>query len=130
MTTLRELSADLLAGKISIEEAGPMAPRFVGEEVAARSYFVSSFANVTAFATDAGLVLVDTGSFVLAEPTRVVLRALTADPAHTAVWTHGHVDHCFGVELYEAEAGQRVHVVAHEGVPRRFWRRPHCPRIA
>jgi alkyl sulfatase BDS1-like metallo-beta-lactamase superfamily hydrolase len=41
---------------------------------------------------------------------------------HTAVWTHGHVDHCFGVELYEREAGQRVHVIAHEAVPRRFER--------
>ena len=122
MTTLRELSTDLLSGKIAIEQAGPMQPRFIGEQVADRSFFVSSFANVTAFATDAGLVLVDTGSFVLAEPTRVLLRTLTAERAHTAVWTHGHVDHCFGVELYEAEAGQRVHVIAHEAVPRRFER--------
>jgi len=122
MASLRELSADLLSGKVAIEAAGPMAPRFVGEEVAARSYFVSSFANVTAFATDAGLVLVDTGSFVLAEPTRVVLRTVTTAPVHTAVWTHGHVDHCFGVELYEREAHQPVHVIAHEAVPRRFER--------
>ena len=99
-----------------------MKPLFVGEEVADRSYFVSSFANVSAFATDAGLVLVDTGSFVLAEPTRAVLRKLTTERAHTAVWTHGHVDHCFGVELYEKEAGQPVHVIAHEAIQRRFER--------
>ena len=74
-----------------------MQPRFVAEQVAERSHFVSSFANVTAFETDAGLVLVDTGSFVLAEPTRVVLREQLTAPVHTAVWTHGHVDHCFGV---------------------------------
>jgi alkyl sulfatase BDS1-like metallo-beta-lactamase superfamily hydrolase len=120
--SLRELSTDLLSGNVAIEKAGPMAPQFIGEQVAANSYFVSSFANVTAFATEAGLVLVDTGSFVLAAPTRAVLRKLTTEPAHTAVWTHGHVDHCFGVELYEAEAGRRVHVIAHEGVPRRFER--------
>jgi alkyl sulfatase BDS1-like metallo-beta-lactamase superfamily hydrolase len=120
--SLRALSADLLGGTVSIEQAGPMATRFVGEQVAASSYFVSSFANVTAFATDAGLVLVDTGSFMLAAPTRAILRKLITEPAHTAVWTHGHVDHCFGVELYEAEAGQHVHVIAHEGVPRRFER--------
>ncbi len=122
MVRLRDLSTDLLRGAISIEEAGPMAPRFVGEEVASKSYFVSSFANVSAFATDAGLVLVDTGSFVLAEPTRVVLRKLTTERAHTAVWTHGHVDHCFGVDLYEKEAGHSVHVIAHEAIQRRFER--------
>jgi glyoxylase-like metal-dependent hydrolase (beta-lactamase superfamily II) len=99
-----------------------MVPRFQAEPVAARSTFVASFANVTAFDTDDGLVLVDTGSFLHAERTRAALRAAIAAPAHTAIWTHGHVDHCFGVELYEREAGRVVRVIAHEAVPRRFAR--------
>ncbi|MGE0395867.1 MAG: alkyl sulfatase dimerization domain-containing protein [Kofleriaceae bacterium] len=122
MPSLRELSTDLLSGAVSVDAAQPMAPRMVVEEVAAGTHFVSSFANVTAFTTDAGLVLVDTGSFLLAEPTRGVLRSATKAPVHTAVWTHGHVDHCFGVELYEREANTKVHVLAHEGVARRFER--------
>src|SRR6476619_6578692 len=101
MTALRELSDQLLTGAVGIDQAQPMAPRFIAEQVAANSYFVSSFANVTAFETDDGLVLVDTGSFLLAEPTRAKLRDVAKQPVHTAVWTHGHVDHCFGVELYE-----------------------------
>jgi glyoxylase-like metal-dependent hydrolase (beta-lactamase superfamily II) len=120
--SLRELSAGLLNGTIAIDTAQPMSPRFVAEEVAPRAFFASSFANVTAFDTDDGLVLVDTGSFVLAEETRVALRTATDAPASTAVWTHGHVDHCFGVELYEKESGRRVHVIAHEAVARRFAR--------
>ena len=119
---LRDHSLDLLSGKVSIEEAHPMQPRWVAEEVAARSYFAASFANVTAFDTDAGLVLVDTGSFVLADATRALLNTVVASPAHTAIWTHGHVDHCFGVEGYEADAGRPVHVIAHEAVSRRFAR--------
>src|SRR5262245_31108031 len=122
MPTLRELSADLLSGAVAIEGAAAMAPRLQAEAVADRACFVSSFANITAFETDAGLVLVDTGSFLLAEPTRAALRRAVAAPVHTAVWTHGHVDHCFGVELYEREAGRPVHVVAHEAVARRFER--------
>ena len=43
---------------------------------------------------------------------------------HTAVFTHGHIDHCFGVERYEAEArtssGLAPRVVAHEAVADRF----------
>jgi glyoxylase-like metal-dependent hydrolase (beta-lactamase superfamily II) len=122
MPSLRELSTDLLSGAVSVDTAQPMAPRMVAEQVAPNTHFVSSFANVTAFTTDAGLVLVDTGSFLLAEPTRGVLRSATKAPVHTAVWTHGHVDHCFGVELYEREANTKVHVLAHEAVARRFER--------
>jgi alkyl sulfatase BDS1-like metallo-beta-lactamase superfamily hydrolase len=99
-----------------------MAPLFVVEQVAARTHFVSSFANVTAFETDDGLVLVDTGSFVLADRTRTILRRAVTEPVTTAIWTHGHVDHCFGVELYEREADRKVHVIAHEAVARRFER--------
>lgn len=122
MTALRTLSEQLLSGAVSIEQAQPMAPRFLAEPVAAGSYFVSSFANITAFDTDDGLVLVDTGSFLLAEPTRKRLRELTKRPVHTAVWTHGHVDHCFGVEMFERDSGRRVRVIAHEALPRRHER--------
>jgi alkyl sulfatase BDS1-like metallo-beta-lactamase superfamily hydrolase len=122
MTALRQLSEQLLTGAVAIDDAQPMAPRFLAEPVAAGTYFVSSFANVTAFDTDNGLVLVDTGSFLLADPTRKRLRTITQAPVHTAIWTHGHVDHCFGVDLYERDSGRRTHVIAHEAVPRRFAR--------
>jgi alkyl sulfatase BDS1-like metallo-beta-lactamase superfamily hydrolase len=122
MSALRQLSEQLLSGALPIDAAQPMAPRFLAEPVAAGSYFVSSFANVTAFDTDDGLVLVDTGSFLLAEPTRARLRGITRAPVHTAIWTHGHVDHCFGVDRYERDSGRRIHVIAHEAVPRRFQR--------
>jgi glyoxylase-like metal-dependent hydrolase (beta-lactamase superfamily II) len=72
-----------------------------------RSYFVSSFANISAFDT-------------LAEPTRKRLRDVTKRPVHTAIWTH--VDRWFGVEMYERDSGRRVRVIAHEAVPRRFER--------
>ena len=117
MTALRQLSEQLLTGQVAIDQAQPMAPRFLAEPIAAGAYFVSSFANITAFDTDDGLVLVDTGSFILAEPTRKRLREVTRRPVHSAVWTHGHVDHCFGVDRYERDSGRRVHVIAHEAVP-------------
>jgi alkyl sulfatase BDS1-like metallo-beta-lactamase superfamily hydrolase len=122
MTALRQLSEQLLTGAVTVEQAQPMAPRFIAEPVAAGTYFVSSFANVSAFDTDDGLVLVDTGSFMLAEPTRARLRGVTRRPVHTAIWTHGHVDHCFGVDLWERDSGRKVRVIAHEAVPRRFER--------
>ncbi|MBK6518948.1 MAG: MBL fold metallo-hydrolase [Polyangiaceae bacterium] len=119
--SLREISRALLDGAISPSERHPFSPRFEAERVADGTLFVSSFANVAAFETSDGLVAIDTGSFFLAEPTRVLLRRLSQAPLHTAVFTHGHVDHCFGVERYESEEGaRRVHVVAHEALPARF----------
>ena len=100
----------------------PFAPLLAVEEIAPRVAFVSSFANVTAFDTDEGLVLFDTGSFLLAAPTKELVRVFTPRALHTAIFSHGHVDHCFGVDLYEAERehGYRARVLAHEAVPARF----------
>ena len=88
--------------------------------------FLPSFANVIAFETPGGLVLVDTGGFLLGDHVHAQLRAWTDQPLHTAIFTHGHVDHVFGVPPFEAEAAEHgwpaPRVVAHENVPRRFAR--------
>jgi alkyl sulfatase BDS1-like metallo-beta-lactamase superfamily hydrolase len=93
-------------------------------EVGDRSGFVASFANVSAFDTDAGLVLVDSGSPVFSGAAHASLRRWTDAAVHTTVFTHGHIDHCFGVERYDADNVERsappVTVVAHEAVPARF----------
>jgi len=102
-------------------------PFFVGAEgaeIADDVFFVASFANASVFATDDGLVVIDTGSAPLAGLVHDRVRAWSSAPLHTAVFTHGHIDHVFGVDLYEADAtamgASRPRVLAHEGVPRRF----------
>jgi alkyl sulfatase BDS1-like metallo-beta-lactamase superfamily hydrolase len=93
-------------------------------EVAPGVAFVHGFSNVAGVATEDGLVLVDTGSIALAEVMHGSIRGWSRLPLHTAVFTHGHIDHVFGVDLYEADnAGAGASppiVVAHEGVPSRF----------
>jgi alkyl sulfatase BDS1-like metallo-beta-lactamase superfamily hydrolase len=122
MGRIRELAEGLWSGELDPATHHPFAPLLDLEPVATRTAFVSSFANATAFDTDEGLVLVDTGSFLLARQVNVTVRTFTARPLHTAVFTHGHVDHCFGVDLYESEQGSLARVVAHERVPARFER--------
>jgi alkyl sulfatase BDS1-like metallo-beta-lactamase superfamily hydrolase len=86
--------------------------------------FVHGFSNVNGIATDDGLVLVDTGMYLLADVMHDAVREWSPLPLHTVVFTHGHVDHVFGVDRYEADnaaAGAApVRVVAHEAVPDRF----------
>src|SRR5581483_4330731 len=86
--------------------------------------FVASFANVSALDTEDGLILVDTGSSLLSGAARDTLRSWTDRHVNTVVFTHGHIDHCFGVERYTEENIERglptPHVIAHEAVPDRF----------
>jgi len=82
--------------------------------------FLPSFANVTAFDTSEGLVLIDTGGFVISSMVHERIRGWSKSPLHTAIYSHGHVDHVFGVPHFEAEDGPPPRVVAHEGVNARF----------
>lgn len=131
MGQLLDTTARYLNGEVPEESFNPMGPLMAWEEVAPRTAFVSSFANVTAFDTDAGLVLIDTGSFFLAAQVHTSLREWTTREAHTAVFTHGHVDHVFGTERYESERAERglspLTVVAHRRVPARFERYRRSP---
>jgi alkyl sulfatase BDS1-like metallo-beta-lactamase superfamily hydrolase len=118
MGRVRELSERLLRGEE--ESFHPFAPLFCLEEIGDRIAFVSSFANVLCLDTDEGLVLVDVGSFVYAGPTKELVRSFSSRPLHTAIYTHGHVDHVFGVALYEEEQAGRARVVGHRAVAERF----------
>jgi alkyl sulfatase BDS1-like metallo-beta-lactamase superfamily hydrolase len=120
---IRDLAEGLWSGSLDPAEKHPFAPLMDIEPLADGAAFVSSFANSTAFDTGEGLMLVDTGSFLLAKQVQVCVRSFSSARLHTAIFTHGHVDHCFGVDLYEAEPGAgRARVVAHERVPARFER--------
>jgi alkyl sulfatase BDS1-like metallo-beta-lactamase superfamily hydrolase len=88
-------------------------------EVGDDTGFLWSMANVATFRTDDGLVLVDTGSSFMAGAIHAAIRGWTDLPLHTAVYSHGHIDHVFGVGAFEAE-GNAAHVVAHENVRARF----------
>ena len=105
----------------------PMVPAGDIVEVADDVAFLPSFANVSAMRTDDGLLLVDTGSSFVAARVHEQVRTWTGPSGprlHTAVYSHGHIDHVFGVPLFDAEAAERgwptPRVVAHEALPARF----------
>jgi len=119
-----DLADRLWRGETTVEEAHPFSLIGEAEEVADGVAFVPSFANVSAFRTEAGLVLVDTGSAPLAAHVHATLRRWDPSPLHTAVYSHGHIDHVFGVAAFEAEAAEQgwaaPRVVAHQALPARF----------
>lgn len=119
-----DLSDRLWRGELGIEDAHPFSLIGAVEELADGVAFVPSFANVSGLRTDDGLVLVDTGSAPLAQHVHSTLRSWDSSRLHTAVYSHGHIDHVFGVPVFAAEAEERgwepPRVVAHEALPARF----------
>ena len=110
-----ELADRLWRGEAAIEDHHPVG--FTGGlvEIADGVAFFVGLANITAFRTSEGVVQVDTGGYVLAPWQQEQLREWCSDPVHTAIYTHGHVDHVFGFV-----GDDSVRVVAHENVPKRF----------
>ena len=124
-----ELADRLWRGEAGTDEHHPLAGSGQLVEVAPRTAFLHSFANVSAFATDDGLILVDTGSQMTAAAVHREIRGWTEASLRVAVYTHGHIDHVFGVGPFDEEASASgapsPRVIAHEAVPDRFERYRH-----
>jgi len=94
----------------------------VGDGIA----MIDGFSHVIAVQTTDGIVQFDTSMPMFAPRAVEARRAWSADPVHTLVYTHGHVDHVGGashlLDDATAHGERRPAVVAHEGVPKRFAR--------
>ncbi len=121
---LLELAGKLFTGELPIEAHHPFASSGQMAEVQPGLAFVDAFANSSAVDTADGLVIVDTSGVFHAKGVHDTLRTWSDSPLHTAVFTHGHIDHVFGVDLYEEEARTNgwapPHVIAHAAIAERF----------
>ena len=91
-------------------------------EVAERTWFQSRFSGVTAFETDEGIVLVDSGMAPLGPQLAAMLREKTRAPIHTAIFTHGHVDHAYGLKAFLKPGQSRPRIIAQRKIMDRFAR--------
>jgi len=94
------------------------------ERLAEGVHLLPLFGNATCIDTGDGLIVVDT--CVHARGPRLVemIRSLSDAPIRYVIYTHGHLDHAFGVWALLEEAERRGRprpvIVAHEAVPKRF----------
>lgn len=124
MPSLLETSEAILSGKQSIDSHHPLQ---IGsgaklEPITEDLAFVESFSNVVVASTHEGLFMVDAGSPLHADAIHTSIRAWSDQHLHTAVFTHGHVDHIYAVRNFESEPGGSAHVIGHEAVEARFRR--------
>ncbi|MFN8544361.1 MAG: alkyl sulfatase dimerization domain-containing protein [Candidatus Binatia bacterium] len=91
------------------------------EEVAPDVFMQAAFVNSYAVRTPAGLLLIDPGFAHGAGTLHEAVRAWSDAPLHTVVYTHGHVDHAFGLRAF-LDAGERPDILAQENCLARFRR--------
>jgi len=98
-------------------------PNFFADphEVAPDVLMHAAFVNTYALRTPAGLLLVDPGFGHTADTVHRAVRAWSDAPLHTAVYTHGHADHAFGLRPF-LTAGEHPLIVAQENCSQRFHR--------
>lgn len=86
--------------------------------------FMSAFSNALVLKTGAGLAFVDTSSLFHARALYDEVRHWTDEAVHTGIYTHGHVDHVFGLRHFHTEAEEKgrppIRIVAHTACPDRF----------
>lgn len=97
-------------------------------DIAPDTWFASVGSGVTAFATDEGMVLVDSGTRLFAGELAERIRTRSDLPVHTAIYTHGHIDHAFGLGAFLSEGQTTPQVVAQESIVERFARYERSPR--
>jgi glyoxylase-like metal-dependent hydrolase (beta-lactamase superfamily II) len=122
---LLEKADRLFTGDLTTADHHPLT-RPTGELVEVRPglAFVDAFANSAVADTDEGLVIVDTSGVFQAQTVHDTVKTWRPKRLDTAIFTHGHIDHVFGVDLYEEDARTNgwapPRVIAHELLPARF----------
>lgn len=130
---LLELADRLWRGEARIEDHHPLRQSTPLVEVADGVGFMQVMSNVCVIRTADGLVLVDSGTPYTAAHVHSEVRRWADDPVRVVVFSHGHIDHVFGVDPFDREAAERgwlrPMVVAHAAVPARFARYRRTPRF-
>ena len=126
MSDVLELADQLWTGAATVESHHPLGTgRGDLVDVLDGVAFWHGFSNATVVDTGDGLLTVDSGDPILGSTLHVRVRDWRPDaPLRTAVFSHGHIDHVFGVGPFDAEATergwQRPVVMANSAMPRRF----------
>ncbi len=124
--SILDLADRLWRGEASVTEHHPLQRFTELEEVADGVGFLSVMSNVTVIRTGDALALVDSGPEPTAAHVHAQVRRFSPAPLQTAVFSHGHIDHVFGIGPFDVEAADAGHpgvdVVGHEAMPARFAR--------
>jgi alkyl sulfatase BDS1-like metallo-beta-lactamase superfamily hydrolase len=126
MGEILDLAEALWTGEATTYQHHPFSPPHGLEKVAEDTWFYRGFSNSIFRDTSEGMVVIDTGSFWDSRLRLDAIRAQIPSPLNTAIFTHGHTDHVFGMNHYIDEIREKgwalPKAIAHENMPARFRR--------
>jgi alkyl sulfatase BDS1-like metallo-beta-lactamase superfamily hydrolase len=126
MGEILDLAEALWSGEKNTYTHHPFGPPRGIEQIAQDTWFYKGFANTIIRQTDDGLIIIDPAATWDTKLKFEAVRSVSTMPLNTAIYTHGHVDHVFGIPEYAEEAKAkgvpRPRVIAHQAVPARFRR--------
>ena len=122
MGEVLKIAEALWSGDTDVYTHHPFGPPYGLESIEEGISFIKGFANTIVLETQEGLVIVDPGGSVDYRKKYEAIRKATDSPLHTAIYTHGHIDHVFGVSLFVAEEAARPNIIAHRLLPDRLQR--------
>jgi alkyl sulfatase BDS1-like metallo-beta-lactamase superfamily hydrolase len=124
MSFLQKLSDDLWTGTTTTQqpEHHPFAALNTIEPVSKSVSFYKNFSNITLINTKDSIALIDTGSFhpIANKKSFKKIRTQSKAKVDTAIYTHGHVDHAYGLPPFLEEAKTNgwdtPKIIGHEAV--------------
>ncbi|MBU2648198.1 MBL fold metallo-hydrolase [bacterium] len=126
MDTVLAVAEALWKGEKTVFEQHPFGPPWGPAKISEKTWFIKGFANTVVRETDAGLIIIDPAGSAEGNKKHKAVRSVTGQPLHTAIYTHGHVDHVFGVDLFRKEGNETggipPRIIAHEAILDRFVR--------
>jgi alkyl sulfatase BDS1-like metallo-beta-lactamase superfamily hydrolase len=126
MGQILEIAEDLWLGRSNTYQHHPFHLPYGMEKLASGTWMYKGFANTIVRETDDGLILIDPGGIFDMNLKYKAIREFTSQRLNTAIFTHGHMDHVFGVDRFEKEAKKNhwetPKIIAHENVIPRFER--------
>ncbi|MBU2547483.1 MAG: MBL fold metallo-hydrolase [Proteobacteria bacterium] len=114
------------SGRADTTTHHPLGRPFGIEQVAEKTWFYKGFSGTVLRETEEGLIMVDPGAYFDAQVRFEAIRSVVEPRLNTAVFTHGHVDHVFGMPYYIQESvargWPRPKAVGQAAMPARFRR--------
>jgi alkyl sulfatase BDS1-like metallo-beta-lactamase superfamily hydrolase len=124
MGKILEVAEALWNGEKTVYTQHPFGPPYGPEQITETTWFIKGFANTIVRSTPDGLVIIDPAGSAETDKKHRAVRSFSQQPLHTAVYTHGHVDHVFGVDQFLSEVSGKdavqPRVIAHEAILDRF----------
>ena len=124
MGKILDLAEELWNGQTDTYQYHPFGEPYEIEKILDGLWIYKGFSNTIIRETPEGLIIIDPAAQFDSPHRYMKIRSVTQQKVHSIVFTHGHVDHAFGVKEYYRECKKKHWenplILSHVNLPKRF----------